>query len=53
MDFKQKRKCGGISFHHQRTETPDAGEFEKHCHSNYELLLLLQGQGKFVVEGAQ
>lgn len=53
MDFKQGGKTGGISFHHHRTERPDAGEFDRHCHPKYELLYLIQGRGKFVVEGAE
>lgn len=53
MDFKQGKKTGGISFHHQRTEKPDAGEFDRHCHPRYELLYLLRGRGKFVVESVE
>lgn len=53
MDIHIQGKFQDVRFHHDRTEIPDAGEFERHCHPNFELLLLLQGRGKFVVEGAE
>lgn len=53
MDFNRKCKVKGIQFHHQRTEKPNADEFERHCHPKYELLYLVQGRGKFVVESAE
>lgn len=39
------------SWSHSRTERPDAGSFERHCHSAYELLFVLHGHGDFIVEG--
>ncbi len=43
--------CSLIS--HQRTERPDAANFERHCHTEYELLFVLHGHGDFIVEGTR
>ncbi|HBF14983.1 MAG TPA: hypothetical protein DDW30_04750 [Clostridiales bacterium] len=41
----------GHSYTHTRTEHPDAASFERHCHTEYELLFVLHGHGDFIVEG--
>lgn len=38
-------------YSHTRTEHPDAANFERHCHTEYELLFVLHGHGDFIVEG--
>lgn len=38
---------------HQRTEHPNATEFERHCHTEFELLFVLHGRGDFIVEGTR
>ena len=44
---------GGASFYHSHSETPDAKRFERHCHNNYELIYVVKGKGKYVVESAE
>jgi len=55
MDFSCRRKLGTIRYCHIRTEVPDPGaeRFERHCHPHYEALYIVQGRGKFVVEGME
>lgn len=36
-----------------RTESPDQSHFERHCHEFCELLYVVNGNGKYVVEGAE
>ena len=40
-------------FHHTRTERPDSGSFERHCHDRYELLYVEEGEGRYAVEGVE
>lgn len=42
---------GNVFFQHNRTEVPDASEFEKHCHSGIELLYVVEGEGYYSIEG--
>lgn len=44
---------GGFSLHHVATETPDALEFERHTHQMFELIYVVKGRGRYVVEGAE
>jgi len=55
MNFSCARKVGEIRYCHIRTEAPDpeAERFERHCHPCYEALYIVQGRGKFVVEGME
>lgn len=41
------------SYVHSRTEKPNAASFERHCHTDYELLFVLHGRGDFIVEGTR
>ena len=43
----------GVSLHHFTTEAPDALEFERHTHQMFELIYVVQGRGRYVVEGAE
>lgn len=38
---------------HNRTEHPNAAGFERHCHNEFELLLVLHGRGDYIVEGTR
>ena len=42
-----------LNFGNSRTEHPDPAQFERHCHEKYELLYIVRGGGKCVVEGAE
>lgn len=53
MDFGKTKKLGTVSFAHRRTEKPNADRFERHCHPGYEVLYIVDGRGKFVVEGVE
>jgi len=53
MDFFSIRRFGTSRFAHHRTENPAQERFERHCHPYYELLYIVEGSGKFVVEGAE
>ena len=46
-------KYGRANFHHSTTPTPEAKMFERHCHSGYELIYVVQGEGKYIVESAE
>ena len=50
-----KTHCAGaeVSLHHFTTETPDASSFERHCHKTFELIYVVRGKGRYVVEGAE
>ena len=41
------------SYSFTRTESPDQNHFERHCHEFCELLYVVNGTGKYVVEGAE
>lgn len=40
-------------FHHMQTEFPDPSKFERHCHDGFELIYVVRGYGKYIVEGAE
>ena len=42
-----------FSYGHTETSHADPNKFESHCHTEFELLYVLQGRGKYVVEGAE
>ena len=42
-----------IKYHHTQTEFPDPSKFERHCHDGYELIYVVRGYGKYIVEGAE
>ncbi len=41
------------TFFHREDQTPNRSHFQWHCHAFYELLYVVQGEGKFIVEGAE
>lgn len=42
-----------ITYSHTKTEKPDQRHFERHCHEYFELLYVVRGEGKYVVEGVE
>ena len=42
-----------LNFGKSLTEKPDPASFERHCHTKYELLYIVQGCGKCIVEGCE
>lgn len=53
MNFKRKIPGEHATFCYMRSERPDVSSFERHFHSNYELLYVVEGEGSFVVEGEE
>ena len=53
MDFSSMRRFGVSRIVHNRTECPSQERFERHCHPFYEILYIVEGTGKFVVEGVE
>ena len=43
----------GISLHHSVTEVPNASAFERHTHKMFELIYVVKGRGRYVVEGVE
>jgi AraC-like DNA-binding protein len=50
-----KTDCNGvrIDLHHSVAEVPNASEFERHTHKMFELIYVVRGNGRYVVEGAE
>ena len=46
-------KYGSLRFFHTLTDSPDPAKFERHCHNKYELIYVLRGKGKYIVESAE
>ncbi len=42
-----------LRYHHFCDETPKPSSFARHCHEFYELIYVVKGSGKYIVEGAQ
>lgn len=42
-----------LEFGYDIIERPDPANFERHCHNDYELLYVVRGEGKYIVEGAE
>ncbi|MBQ7347873.1 MAG: AraC family transcriptional regulator [Clostridia bacterium] len=53
MPRAQNNGYSHLLFGHTYTEKADPAQFERHCHANYEMLYVLRGNGKYVVEGAE
>ena len=51
MDFKMNYSISDTSFYYSREELPQPELFERHCHSNYELIHVVEGEGRYIVEG--
>ncbi len=53
MDFYTAEEYRGVRFYRSLDERPSPDEFSRHCHENYEIIFVLRGAGKYVVEGEQ
>ena len=53
MKLFHTEQYGRANCHHSCTENPDSEKFERHCHSSYELIYVIRGEGKYVVESAE
>ncbi len=53
MDFKQLDKYSSSCFWHDRAEAPRESDFVWHCHPYYEVLYVIEGSGKYIIESAE
>lgn len=53
MDSYTAEEYRGIRFYHSADEQPKPDEFSRHCHAHYEIIYVVRGAGKYVVEGEQ
>lgn len=53
MNRFKTEKYGRANYHHSNTAVPDPAAFERHCHSGYELIYVVRGSGKYIVESAE
>ncbi len=42
-----------ILYQHEMTEAPNPTHFERHCHNRFEVLYVVRGFGRYIVEGAE
>jgi AraC-like DNA-binding protein len=47
------RKFLNLTYSHAYSEAPKQSSFERHCHDTFEVLYVLRGAGKYVVEGVE
>lgn len=53
MDSYTAEEYRGIRFYHSVNERPEPDDFSRHCHTHYEIIYVVRGAGKYVVEGEQ
>ncbi len=53
MSYRFRLTCPGIYASHSEFDNSRTEKFERHCHSNYELIYIWQGEGKYIVEGVE
>lgn len=53
MECTVRKDYQDSAFFHQRNENPDLTQFGWHCHAFYELLYVVQGNGKVLIEGTE
>lgn len=53
MDFENRAAYSGVIYMHTFNEHPDQAHFERHCHEYYELLYVVSGEGRYVVESTE
>ena len=51
MDTYSVEEYQGIRFYHSVDEHPIPDVFSRHCHVHYEIIYVVRGAGKYVVEG--
>ncbi len=52
MSFCEICDFGSVLMHHSLDDGSSVKIYEKHCHSNYEIIYTVSGKGKYVAEGA-
>ena len=53
MAYQFLQQYNGIRASHSSFDVSDSAKFERHCHSSHELIYILQGEGKYIVEGVE
>jgi len=53
MDSYTVEEYAGIRFYHSVDEHPEPDVFSRHCHAHYEIIYVVRGAGKYVVEGEE
>ncbi len=53
MAYQYLQNYPGIRASCSVFDATQKAKFERHCHSNYELIYILQGEGKYIVEGVE
>ncbi|MBQ9784486.1 MAG: AraC family transcriptional regulator [Clostridia bacterium] len=53
MAYQFLQQYDGIRASHSAFDVSDTAKFERHCHSSHELIYILQGEGKYIVEGVE
>ncbi|MBQ9774076.1 MAG: helix-turn-helix transcriptional regulator [Clostridia bacterium] len=51
MSYLYLQQYAGVRASCSGFDTSAQTKFERHCHSNYELIYILQGEGNYIVEG--
>ncbi len=51
MEKYNAQQYGQITFYHSEDDHPRSSHFARHCHAHYEIIYVVQGTGKYVVEG--
>lgn len=51
MAYQYLQSYHGLRVSHSCFDVSEKSKFERHCHSDYELIYILQGSGKYIVEG--
>lgn len=44
---------GNLLYNHMRSESPAPSDYGKHCHEWYEIIYVIEGSGRYVVEGTE
>jgi len=53
MNKSFRKEFQSFVFSYSVTELPEPSHFERHCHRFYELLYVVNGQGRYVVDGTE
>ena len=53
MEHIVEYKCDRFFMHHTVETHPDPNDFQRHCHDMYELIYVVHGAGRYIVEGTE
>ena len=53
MEHIVEFKCDKLFLHHTVESNPDPDAFQRHCHDHYELIYVVHGAGRYIVEGTE